>query len=308
MADKGLRLFAVFAGRIDDGGFIESGYQGARAACARLGIALEHVAHVGVGADELAAAIEAGAAARPDLILAHGGSSDHAVAAVAPRHPAIRFLSTHGETAGSNFSSFTIAQPQSAFLAGALAGWMTRSGVVGHLSGIRIAPGLRSRAAYAAGVRAANPQARLVTCFCGTQEDNAVTRRAADAEIDAGVDILYTMLNGGRQGAIEACRARGVAQIGNVRDWTTAEPDVFVASAIADTGRLVVAWLDDVVAGRLVRGEVRTLGMEDPHAVRLALAPAVPAEVRARLDRLASDLAASRIALPLEYSGPELTL
>ncbi|MFN0163045.1 MAG: BMP family protein [Burkholderiales bacterium] len=303
-----LRLFAVFAGRVDDGGFIESGYRGARVACAQFGIALDHVERVGVAAHDLAAAIAAGAAERPDLILAHGGSSDLAVAEVAPRHAAIRFLSTHGEVAGANFCSFTIAQPQSAFLAGALAGWMTESGVVGHLSGIRIAPGLRSRAAYAAGVQRANPQARLVTCFCGTQEDNAVTRRAAVAEIDAGVDIMYTMLNGGRQGAIDACRERGVAQIGNVRDWTAAEPDVFVASAVADTGRLVYKWLEDIVTGRLAHGEVRTLGMEDPQAVRLALAPRVPAALREQIGSLAHELAAGHISLPIEYSGPELAL
>ncbi|MBL8377542.1 MAG: BMP family protein [Burkholderiales bacterium] len=308
MAKTGLRLYAAFAGRIDDGGFIESGYKGARSACDRFGIALEYVERIGVSAEDLAAAIEAGVATRPDLILAHGGSSDHAVAAVAPRHPSIRFLSTHGETSGENFCSFNIAQPQSAFLAGALAGWMTKSGVVGHLSGIRIAPGLRGRAAYAAGVLTANPQARLVTCFCGTQEDNTVTHRAAIAEIDAGVDIMYTMLNGGRQGAIAACRERGIAQIGNVRDWTVAEPDVFVASAVADTGRLVYRWLEDIVCGRLTRGEVRTLGMEDSEAVRLAMAPSVPVVVRGKIEALAQEVAARRLVPPLEYLGPELTL
>ncbi|MBM4247646.1 MAG: BMP family ABC transporter substrate-binding protein, partial [Deltaproteobacteria bacterium] len=132
---------------------------------------------------------------------------------------------------------------------------MTASGVVGHLSGIRIAPGLRSRTAYAAGVRKAKPQGRLVTCSCGTQEDNVVTHRAALAEIDASVDIMYTLLNGGRQGAISACRDRGIAQIGNARDWAVAEPGVFVASSIADTGRLVYRCLDDIACGRLTRGD-----------------------------------------------------
>lgn len=298
-------LFAVFAGRIDDGGFIESGYLGARAACARAGLGFTHVAHVEIETDALVAAIDAGAAGQPDLMLVHGGRSDEAVASAAPRHPGIRFLSTHGERAGPNFSCFTIAQPQSAFLAGVLAGLLTQSGTVGHLSGIRIAPGLRSRAAYAAGVRHANPDAKLLTCFCGTQEDNQVTYRAARAEIDAGADVIYTMLNGGRRGAIEACREGGVSQIGNVRDWTTVEPDVFVGAAIAHTGRLVHAWIDDVMNGRLVGGELRTLGLEDPQAVRLALAPRVPSEIQARVSLISERLKAGLIALPLEYDGSE---
>ena len=299
------QLFAVFCGRVDDGGFIESGYLGAREACSRFGIGFDHVGQVAIDPDALVAAIASAATAKPDLMLVHGGCSDEAVAIAAPCHPEIRFLSTHGARAGANFSCFTIAQPESAFLAGALAGWLTRTGVVGHLSGIRIGPGLRSRAAYAAGVRRGNPEARLLTCFCGTQEDNAVTYRAAIAEIDAGADILYTMLNGGRRGAIDACRERRVAQIGNVRDWTVVEPDVFVASAIADTGRLVYKWIEDLMQGRLMTGELRALGIADPQAVRLAMAPRVPQEIRARVDALVEDLRAGRIALPAEYLGPE---
>ena len=302
------RLFGIFCGRTNDGGFIESGYRGAREACSQFGLILESVDHIEIDADALVAAIDAAAASRPDLIVVHGGRSDEAVASAAARHPDIQFLSTHGETAGANYSCFTIAQPQSAFLAGVLAGQLTPTGVVGHLSGIRIAPGLRSRAAYAEGVRQSNPQARLLTCFCGTQEDNASTYRAATAEIEAGVDVLYTMLNGGRRGSIDACRERNVAQIGNVRDWTLAEPDVFVASAIADTGRLVFRWVEDIVNGQLRSGEVRRLGIEDTQAVRLAIAPQVPANVRATVDRFAADLLAGRVILPLEYNGPEFTL
>ena len=299
------RLIGIFCGRTNDGGFIESGYRGAREACERFAIQFESVDHIDIETEALVAAIDAAVLSKPGLMVVHGGRSDEAVAAAGPRHPHIRFLSTHGEFAGANYSCFTIAQPQSAFLAGALAGLLTRTGVVGHLSGIRIPPGLRSRAAYAAGVRRSNPQARLLTCFCGTQEDNAVTYRAAKAEIEAGADVLYTMLNGGRTGAIDACREGRISQIGNVRDWTVVAPDVFVASAIADTGRLVASWIEDVIGGRLASGEVRHLGIEDSAAVRLAMAPQVPGKVRATIDGYAEELKPGRLTLPTEYDGPE---
>lgn len=113
------------------------------------------------------------------------------------------------------------------------------------------------------------------------------------------------MLNGGRTGVIDACREARIAQIGDGRDWTAVEPDVFVASAIADTERLVAKWIEYVVGGRLVRGEVRYLGIEDRQAVRLAMAPQVPRDVRAIVDRYAADLVGGRLALPLEYTGTE---
>lgn len=51
---------------------------------------------------------------------------------------------------------------------------MTRSGTVGHLSGHRVRPGLKGRAAFVAGVRHTDPEIRVLTGFCGTQDDNAV--------------------------------------------------------------------------------------------------------------------------------------
>jgi basic membrane protein A len=300
-----MQLYGVFAGRIDDGGFIESGYLGALAAQRRSAIRFDYVQEVAIEAGPLTAAVEAAAGAKPDLLLVHGGRSDEAVEAVAPAFPATRFLSTHGRRAGLNYSCFGIRQFQSAFLAGALAGLLTRSGVVGHLSGIRIAPGLRSRAAYAHGVRHSNPSARLVTCFCGTQDDNQVSFRAASAEFDQGVDILYTMLNYGRSGSIDACRERRVPQIGNVRDWTTVHPDVFVASALADSGRLVEIWVDGILSGKLLSGEVREVGIEDPQAVSLSMAARVPANVRERIEALTADVRAGNIAIEAEYAGPE---
>lgn len=288
-----------------DSGFYESGYRGALKAQSTLGVAFDFTERVGVDAAALAAASEQAAASKPEMILVHGGSSDKAVVAMAPRFPATKFLSTHGTEAGPNFSSFNIRQPQSAFLAGALSAMLTRTGIVGHLSGIRIPPGLHARAAWAQGVTHVDPAVRIVTSFCGAQDDNALSKRATLAEIDQGIDYIYTMLNFGRQGAIDACRERGVKQIGNVIDWCAVHPDVFIASAVANNGQLVYKWVEDVLAGKLAEGEVRSLGMEDENAVRLSMGADVPADVQERIEKLAASVRDGVITLQTEYTGTE---
>lgn len=299
------QLVALFAGPARDNGFYESGLRGALAACDELGLDFRFEEGFGPKAEALIEAARTAARAQPEYLLVHGGSSDVAVETVAPEFPATRFLSTHGTRAGSNFSAFNIRQPQSAFLAGALAALLTRTGVVGHLSGIRIAPGLHARAAWAQGVHHVNPDVRIVTCFCGTQDDNAVSHRHARAVLGEGADVLYTMLNSGRTGAIDACRETGARQIGNVIDWCALHPDVFIASAIADNGRGVLQWLRDAHSGRLSTGEVRSLGMEEPEAVRLAMAPGVPQAARERIESLAQAVVQGHIVLRTEYAGPE---
>ena len=298
----------MFPGRIDDGGFMQSGYEGLQRIRKELGIPVSHVDGIPPDRDAMIEALRVQAASDATLVIAHGGQAAEAVQRVAWEFPDQRFASIQGNLLRPNLAIYEVRQEQSAWLAGAAAGMLTRSGVVGHLSGLRVPPGLAARAAFADGLRVTNPRAKLLTTFSGSQDDAALNQRAALAQIDAGADILFTMLNAGRAGAIEACRARGVRQIGNVRDWVAAMPDVFVASAIADAGFAVFSAGRDL-HDNLMRGEItKRFGVTTPAAVRLALADGVPAEVKTRVALMTADLATGRIALPETYTGPEFTV
>jgi basic membrane protein A len=175
------------------------------------------------------------------------------------------------------------------------------------MSGIRVVPGLKGRAAYANGVAFANPAVKLLTNFSGNQDDNPLSKRIATAMIDAKADIIFTMLNAGRTGAIEACRERGAKQIGNVRDWVSAMPDVFVASAIADSGIAVYKSIEDLVAGRLATGSVDKIGLARPDAVRLTVSSDVAPDIRSRIDALAKRVTSGEVAVSTTWEGPEFS-
>lgn len=299
------RVAALFAGRIDDGGFMQAGHEGLRLAQSRLGAVTALTQGIPPKPEELAAALRALAQAKPDLVIAHGGQNNAAAKTVAAEFPETAFVVTQGNVTGANLASYEILQEHSAYLAGALAALMTRTGTVGHMSGIRVAPGLKGRAAFLAGAKAANPSVRILTNFSGNQDDNALSKRMALAQIEKGADIIFTMLNSGRVGAIEACREKGIQQIGNVRDWTLDVPDVFVASAIADVGQAVFNAIDDLGAGRFRPGIVKHVGLEAPDAVRLTMAGRVPDAVRATIAQMASEITAGTRPVPIEWSGEE---
>lgn len=155
--------------------------------------------------------------------------------------------------------------------------------------------------------RATDAKVKLLTNFSGHQDDNALSKRIALAEIDAGADVIFTMLNAGRQGAIEACAERQKRQIGNVVDWTERNPTVFVGSAMASVSKAVLTAAQDFAQGRWKGGVVRQIGLEDPTAVRLALAPDVPADVRMRIDALLKEIASGARPVPTQYDGPEFS-
>jgi basic membrane protein A len=296
---------ALFAGRIDDGGFMQAGYDGLVAARDRFGVEIGWKDGVEPARDRLAAALRELAKEGPALVIAHGGQNNDAAKLVAAEFPAVRFVVTQGSVVGPNLASYEVLQEESAFLAGALAGWATMTGVVGHMSGIRVTPGLKGRAAFAHGVAHANPAATLLTNFSGNQDDAALANRIASAMADARVDLIFTMLNAGRSGVIEVCRARGVKQIGNVRDWVAAMPDVFIASAIADTRVAVLRAVEDLVRGTIVADAVEKIGLARPDAVRLAMSPALPASIRERVAGLAEEIRGGIVTVPTTWSGVE---
>jgi basic membrane protein A len=67
----------------------------------------------------------------------------------------------------------------------------------------------------------------------------------------------------------------------------------------------VEIWVDAILTGKLVSGEVREVGIEDPQAVSLSMAARVPANVRERIEALTADVRAGNIAIEAEYAGPE---
>jgi basic membrane protein A len=124
-------------------------------------------------------------------------------------------------------------------------------------------------------VRDTDPRVKLLTNFSGDQDDNALSHRIAKAQMAAGADVIFTMLNSGRDGVTQACREAGTRQIGNVIDWTTVDPQVFVASAWADVGIGAFLAVKDMQERGAPGPGIRKIGLSDPAAVRLTMGQGV---------------------------------
>ena len=302
---KKLKVAMLIPGQIDDGGFMEAGYKGLLMIRDKLVADITYIDKIKPQKELLSSALRKLAFAGPDMVIAHGGQNSKAMVAVAPDFPNIKFVVVQGNVKGPNLSSYEILQEQSAWLAGAAAGLLTKTNVVGHISGIRVRPGLKGRGAFYNGLMHTNPGAKYLTTFAGDQDDNELSYRAATAEIKSGADIIFTMLNAGRKGAIDAMRENKVYQIGNVRDWYPTAPDVFIASAVANVSLAGYHAAKDLADGKWKPGVVKKFGLENPEAVSLPLAPHVSKDIRNNLEKLRQDLASGKIEVSIKYEGPE---
>lgn len=298
-----MRIGVMFVGALHDKGFNASALVGAERA-ATTGLAkVEILSGVSYDQDEIRARMTAALPGLDGMVVI-GGQGNVAVPEIAAEWPDRRFAIVQGMRTGPNLASYDVRQEESAFLAGCLAARMTLTGKVGHLSGHRVRPGLKGRAGFVAGVRHVAPDMPVLTGFCGTQDDSAVTEAWARAQIAAGADIIFTMLNGARTGATQACRALGARQIGNALDWTAEDPEVFIASAVARIDLGVERAIGDMVAGILPPGIVE-LGLASDAYVSLAMAPDVPDGLRDWIDGIAARIKAGEITIPDTFEGEE---
>jgi basic membrane protein A len=170
-ADPPLRVSMFLPGKIDDGGFMEAGYRGLLMARDQLDAEISYIDQTKPEFELQVAALRRLAAAKPDLVIAHGGQNSQSTAQVAAEFPELRFVVVQGNVTGDNLASYEVLQEQSAWLAGAASGLLTETNVVGHISGIRVTPGLRGRAGFADGLWHTNPEAQFLTIFNGSQDD-----------------------------------------------------------------------------------------------------------------------------------------
>ncbi|PJM70190.1 BMP family ABC transporter substrate-binding protein [Achromobacter ruhlandii] len=297
-----VRRLLVLFGQAGRGGFNEAAVQGA-ARAARAGHALQVEWIADNDPDARAERLAALCADAPDLVIVHGGQGDVPVARVAPRFPHTQFAITQGSHHAANVASYEILQEHTAFLAGVLAG--PRGGAA-HLSGERVRPGLKGRAAYADGVRRVRGQDPL-TGFCGNQHDPVLAEAWTDALAAGGARVVFAMMDGGRDGITRACRRHGLWQIGNVLDWVARDPAVYLASALADSGLCVERAAADHAAGALRVGAVTHFGLEADASLRLRLGADVSAEERRALDDWSARLARGEITVAPDYTGREFT-
>ena len=190
---------------------------------------IEYVFSEGVSGTDYPRAMREYAEQDNKLIIGEAYAVEKEARSVAADYPDTAFvLGSSGEAADSNFGIFGTWNYDGAYLAGMLAGKMTKSNVVGSVGAIPIPEVNMLINAFGAGVKAVNPGAKHLVSFIGTFFDPPKAREAGLAQIDAGADVLF----GERIGTADAAKERGIKSVGSLIDYTPRYPDTVFANAI----------------------------------------------------------------------------
>ncbi len=222
-----------------------------------------------------------------DLVFGHGFEFQDAAVRVAPQYPRTVYVTTSGNRTGANIAGMVFGFEDGSYLAGMIAGAMTRTNTLGVIGGTELPPVRSSFEAFTAGARAVNPDVRLLTAYIGNWDDVSAGKEQALAQIARGADLIFQNADAASLGIFQAARETKRALVfGTNSDQNGVAPDVVLASVVIDLPHAFLQVAREVQAGAF-RPRVITLGARDD-VVRLVLNPAlasrIPAPTRAAVD------------------------
>jgi basic membrane lipoprotein Med (substrate-binding protein (PBP1-ABC) superfamily) len=241
------------------------------------------------------------------LVFGHGFEFQDAAARVSPDYPNTIFITTSGSTVRDNVSPMVFRLEEGTYLAGMLAGGMTRSGLIGFVGGIRLPPVEGTFLGYRGGARAVRPDVEVLQAYIGNFDDVAAAKENALAQVRRGADFLLHNADAASFGVFQAAReSPGVYALGSNRNQNSVAPDVILASATLDVPQALLLVARRVQGGQFRPG-VMYFGIRDgvvDLVVNDSLAARMPAALRERIRAARDSIVAGTLAVPrVEFVG-----
>jgi len=187
-----------------------------------------------------------------DLIFAPGNQYSDAVKEVALDYPDVKFALLNGVVETENITSLLPDAKQIGYLAGALAGLMTKTNSLGFVGGMELDTTKMKLASYEAAAKAVNPDVQVYSAYAGSFSDTAKGKEIADSMISLNdVDVMFGDASAVDSGVREVlANFEGKYDIGQPSDLLkTQQSDVVICSVVTDNATMIKICMEDVKNG-----------------------------------------------------------
>ncbi len=305
----GVRVGLITPGSIADAAWNSGAFKGLQQIRDSLGLAVSHVeARTPSEQDE---ALRAYAAQGYDLVFAHGFEFQDAAERVSAQYPKTIFIITSGRRAKGNVAPLIFRLEEASYLAGMVAGGLTKSNVIGFVGGIELPPIEAAYQGWVNGARAVNPKVQTRKIYLNSFDDAAAGREAALALIRVGADMFHHNADAAALGVFQAAKeTEGVYVFGSNDDQTQLAPERVVGSAVIDLPRAFLMVAGEVKAGTF-RPKVEAFGLASGvirYVPNPALETLVHLTLRSRVQAAADSIAAGTLVAAPRPSSMEAAL
>ena len=212
----------------------------------------------------------------------------------------IKFEHATGYKTAENMRTYDSRTYEGAYMAGVIAGAMTKSNTLGVVGSIPIPEVLRNINSFTLGAQSVNPKVTTKVVWVNEWFSPPKETEAATALINGGADVLFQ--NTGSPAVLKTAQEKGKRAFGWDSDMTAYGPKAHLASATINWGPYYIKATQDALDGKWATGQ-SWWGVKEGAIDIVSIAEDVPAETKTKVEEIKKGLKDGSFSI---WKGPIL--
>lgn len=206
---------------------------------------------------------------------------------VANDHKDVKFEHATGYKTAENMRTYDSRTYEGAYMAGIIAGSMTKSNTLGVVGSVPIPEVLRNINSFTMGAQSVNPKITTKVVWVNEWFSPPKETEAATALINGGADVLFQ--NTDSPAVLKTAQEKGKRAFGWDSDMTAYGPKAHLASAIINWTPYYTKAVQDALDGKWATGQT-WWGVKEGAIDIVSIAEDVPAEAKAKVEEVKKGL------------------
>ena len=213
----------------------------------------------------------------------------------------VKFEHATGYKQAENMRTYDSRTYEGAYLAGVIAGKMTKTNTLGVVASIPIPEVIRNINSFTLGAQSSNPKIKTRVVWVNEWFNPPKETEAATSLINGGADVLFQ--NTDSAAVLKTAQEKGKRAFGWDSDMTAYGPKAHLASAIINWTPYYLKATKEALDGQWQGGGHTWWGVKEGAIDLVSMAEDVPAETKARIEQIKAGLKDGSFAV---WKGPIL--
>jgi basic membrane protein A and related proteins len=213
--------------------------------------------------------------------------------------PGVKFEHATGYKTAANMRTYDSRTYEGAYMAGVIAGGMTKSNTIGVVGSIPIPEVIRNINSFTLGAQSVNPKVKTKVVWINEWFNPPKETEAAQSLMNGGADVL--MQNTDSSAVLQAAEKAGKYAFGWDSDMTAYAPKAHLASAIINWAPYYINAVQDALDGTWKGGQASWWGVKEGAIDIVSISDKVPAELKAKVEAVRVGLKAGTYTI---WKGP----
>ena len=199
----------------------------------------------------------------------------------------VKFEHATGYKTAENMRTYDSRTYEGAYMAGIIAGAMTKSNTLGVVGSVPIPEVLRNINSFTLGAQSVNPKITTKVVWVNEWFSPPKETEAATALINGGADVLFQ--NTDSPAVLKTAQEKGKRAFGWDSDMTAYGPKAHLASAVINWAPYYIKATQDALDGKWTTGQA-WWGVKEGAIDIVSVAEDVPAEIKSKVDTVKAGL------------------